>query len=169
MGDVGSIPGLGRSLGKRNGYPLQYSGLENSTDSGAWQATVHGVTKGRTRLSNFHTYVPHFKIFATAASHFLVAVSVLVCSGCYNKNTIGWVAYKQTSISNGSTCMLSHFSRVRLFAVPWTVAHQAPLSVGFSRQEYWSGLPCPLPKDLPDLGIEPMFHVPCIGRRVLYL
>ena len=38
-------------------------------------------------------------------------------------------------------CILSLFSRVRLFATPWTVAHQAPLSMGFSRQEYWSGLP----------------------------
>ena len=46
-------------------------------------------------------------------------------------------------------------SRVRLFATPWTVAHQAPLSVGFSRQEYWSGLPFPSPGDLPDPGIEP--------------
>ena len=42
-------------------------------------------------------------------------------------------------------CMLSHFSHVRLFATPWTIAHQAPLSMGFSRQEYWSGLPCPPP------------------------
>ena len=46
-------------------------------------------------------------------------------------------------------------SRVRLFATPWTVAHQAPPSMGFSRQEYWSGLPLPSPGDLPDLGIEP--------------
>ena len=42
-----------------------------------------------------------------------------------------------------------------LFATPWTVAHQAPLSVGFSRQEYWSGLPCPPSGDLPDSGIKP--------------
>ena len=40
-------------------------------------------------------------------------------------------------------------------ATPWTVAHQAPLSMGFSRQEYWSGLPFPSPGDLPNLGIEP--------------
>ena len=46
-------------------------------------------------------------------------------------------------------------SRVRLFAIPWTVAYQAPLSMGFSRQEYWSGLPFPSPGDLPDPGIEP--------------
>ena len=41
------------------------------------------------------------------------------------------------------------------FVIPWTVAHQDPLSVGFPRQEYWSGLPFPSPADLPDPGIEP--------------
>ena len=46
-------------------------------------------------------------------------------------------------------------SHVQLFATPWTVAHQAPLSMGFSRQEYWSGLPFPSPGDLPNPGIEP--------------
>ena len=51
--------------------------------------------------------------------------------------------------------MLSHFSCVHLFVSPWTVAHQAPLSMGFSMQEYWSGLPCPPPGDLPDPGIKP--------------
>ena len=52
-------------------------------------------------------------------------------------------------------CMLSCFSHVWLFLTLWIVAYQAPLSMGFSRQEYWSGLPCPPPGDLPDLGIEP--------------
>ena len=46
-------------------------------------------------------------------------------------------------------------SWVRLFVTPWIVAHQAPPSLGFSRQEYWSGLPFPSPEDLPDPGIEP--------------
>ena len=46
-------------------------------------------------------------------------------------------------------------SHVRLFATPWTVAYQAPQSMEFSRQEYWSGLPFPSPRDLPDPGIEP--------------
>ena len=46
-------------------------------------------------------------------------------------------------------------SRVRLFATPWTVAYQAPPSMGFSRQEYWSGVPFPAPGDLPNPGIEP--------------
>ena len=46
-------------------------------------------------------------------------------------------------------------SHVRLFATPWTIAYQAPPSMGFSRQEYWSGLPFPSPGDLPDPGIKP--------------
>ena len=53
-----------------------------------------------------------------------------------------------------SVCVLSRFSCVQLFAIPWTVAHQAPPSTGFSRQEYWSVLPFPSPGDLPDPGIE---------------
>ena len=52
-------------------------------------------------------------------------------------------------------CMLSHFSSVQLFAMLWTVAHQAPLSMGFSRQQYWSGLLCSPPGDLPNPEIEP--------------
>ena len=50
---LGSIPGSGRSPGEGNGNPLQYSCLENPMDGGAWWATVHGVVKSRTRLSNF--------------------------------------------------------------------------------------------------------------------
>ena len=56
-------------------------------------------------------------------------------------------------------CMLSHFSHVRLFVTLWAVAYQAPLSMGFSRQEYWSGLPCPLSGNLPDSGREPLSPV----------
>ena len=52
-------------------------------------------------------------------------------------------------------CTLNHVSRVRLFVTLWTVAHQAPLSMGLSRQEYWSGWPCPSPGDLPNPGIKP--------------
>ena len=52
-------------------------------------------------------------------------------------------------------CMQSQFSHVQLLSTQWTVAHQAPLPVGFSRQEYWSGLPCPPPGGLPNLEKEP--------------
>ena len=51
-GDLGSVHGLGRSPGEGNGYPLQYSCLENPMDRGAWQATAHGVAKSWTQLSD---------------------------------------------------------------------------------------------------------------------
>ena len=53
VGNMGSIPGLGRSPGEGNGNPLHYSCLENPMDGGAWRAAVHGVAKSRTRLSDF--------------------------------------------------------------------------------------------------------------------
>ena len=55
--------------------------------------------------------------------------------------------------------LLSHFSHVQLFVTPWTVACQAPLSMEFSRQEYWNGLPFPSPGDLLDPGIKPRFPI----------
>ena len=70
-------------------------------------------------------------------------------------------------------CLLSHFSRVQLFVTLWTVAHQASLSIGFSRQGHWNGLPFPPPEDLPNPGIEPVslkspaLAGTCIGK-VLY-
>ena len=81
VGDPGLIPGSGRSPGKGNGNPLQYSCLENPMEGEAWWATIHGVAKSQIRLSDFT---------------FTVTL--------------------------------------------WTVAFQSPLSTGFSRQEYWSGL-----------------------------
>ena len=65
-----------------------------------------------------------------------------------------WAVIK-SSFYTFIVCVLSHFSRVWLVATPWTVAHQASLSRGFSRQEYWNGLLFPSPGDLPDPGIDP--------------
>ena len=64
-------------------------------------------------------------------------------------------------LATANNVIISHkvkvksLSRVQLFVTPWTVTHQAPLSMGFCRQEYWSGLPFPSPGDLPNPGIEP--------------
>ena len=64
--------------------------------------------------------------------------------------------------------MLSCCSCVRLFVTAWTVAHQAPLFLGFSRQEYWGGLPFPPPGDLPNPGIEPVCLIsPALAGRFL--
>ena len=72
---------------------------------------------------------------------------------------------KRLSLS-GPACMLS---RVRLRAIAWTVDRQAPLSMGSSRQEYWSGLPFPPPGDLADPGIQPAFlESSCIGRQTFF-
>ena len=78
-GDWGSIPGLERSLGEGNGNPLQYSCQENPTDGGAWQATVHSVTKSQTRLSDFtfflsgtdKTFSYNFKIVQKCFGNFI--------------------------------------------------------------------------------------------------
>ena len=62
---------------------------------------------------------------------------------------------KELNITNHQEVKVKSLSRVRLFAIPWIVVYQASLSMGFSRQEYWNGLPFPSPGDLPDPGIEP--------------
>ena len=63
------------------------------------------------------------------------------------------------SIADISLCLLSYFSHVGLFVTSGTVAHQAPWSVDFSRQAYWTGMPCPPSRDLPHPGIEPLSPV----------
>ena len=71
-------------------------------------------------------------------------VSCVSCNG-------RWFLYQ---LNHQGSCMLNRFIRVQIFATLWTIACQAPLSIGFSRQEYWSELQCPPPGDLPDPGIE---------------
>ena len=74
-----------------------------------------------------------------------VCVCVCVCV---------WLCECAKSLQSYPT-LCNTMDRIRLFVTQWTVACQAPLSMGFSRQEYFSGLPCPPPGDLPDPGIEP--------------
>ena len=71
-----------------------------------------------------------------------------------------WLRNLLNKIRYFPVCCAQSPSHVQLFATPWTVAHQAPLSVEFFRQEYWSGLPLPPPGDLPDPGIEPVSPMP---------
>ena len=67
---------------------------------------------------------------------------------------LAWVAWHGLGAGRHA-CKLSCFSRVQLFVTSWTIAHQVPLSMEFSRQTYWSGLPFPPPGDLPNPGIKP--------------
>ena len=81
-------------------------------------------------------------------------------NACFNKPVY------QSLGNAGINCLLSCFSCLGLFAALWTVAHQAPLCMGFSRQEYWSGLSCPPPGDLPNPGIElPSLMPPALAGR----
>ena len=77
-GDLGSIPGLGRSPREVNHYPLQYSGLGNSMDRGTWQATVHGLTKSWTQLSIQHLVYLWYTRFCLAIYTFPFLISILV-------------------------------------------------------------------------------------------
>ena len=88
------------------------------------------------------------------------------------KWNLSWPDHGVTALSIHSTESLSFppfvransLSCVRLYATLWAVALQAPLSMAFSRQEYWSGLPCPPPADLPDPGIEHLMSPALAGR-----
>ena len=89
MGDLGSIPGLGRSPGEGNSDPLQYFGLENPMDKGTWQATVHGVEKSPTRLTTHsHTHTKSYCVYLHCIHFYIVngLCSVQICS-CLRKKT----------------------------------------------------------------------------------
>ena len=87
-------------------------------DRGAWGATVHGITKRWTGLTGLSTHTPIGLRSRPYYYYYFLTLLLL---------------------------LLSHFSRVGLCATPETAAHEAPLSLGFSRQEHWSGLPFPSP------------------------
>ena len=126
VGDSGLIPGSGRSPGERNANPPQYSCLENPMDREAWQATYGPWgRKGSDMTERLH-----------------------------------FVSYRQDSSLHDLSLPKGSRQRQQLrvvsdSATQWTAAYQAPLSMGFSRQEYWSELPFPSPEDLPKPGVEP--------------
>ena len=93
--------------------------------------------------TNDYSYLESYSVDSVAPVSFLVMVLR------YWGQLLIW-------ISLVCACMLSHLSCIRLCKTLWTVACQTPLSMGFSRQEYWKGLPCPLPEDLSDPEIEPL-------------
>ena len=112
----------------------RFSSLENPRDGGAWWAAVCGVAQSRTRLKRLSS-----------------SGTFLRMRRCKNPGSLNsFLSYAPQLL----LLLLSRFSRVRLCATPQTAAHQAPPSMGFPRQEYWSGLPFPSPGDPPDPGIE---------------
>ena len=128
-----------------------------------------------------HTYVPHF-ILHISNLIFLVFCFLISLAGFYNffkseRSIFQRLLFHMLLLLLVSLVPLSLVpcvcsqsrSRIQLFVTPWTVAHQASPSMELSRQEYWSGLPFPIPGHLPNLGIKPVsLCISCTGRQILY-
>ena len=163
VGDLDLIPGSGRSSTKGNGNPLQYSCLGNPMDRGAWGDTIHGITRVGHNLGTeapLHCYIRHN---TTGGLHPHVSTAPKSLQSCptlhdpldgsplgfpvpgiLQARTLEWVAISFSKAWKWKVKVKS-LSHVRLFTTPWTAAHQAPPSMGFSRQENWSGVPLPSP------------------------
>ena len=84
------------------------------------------------------------------------------------KQRVDMLKFRDGVLLELAVLFADHFSRVQLFVTPWTVALQAPLSMGFSRQEYWSRLPCPLQEIYPTQDRTHVSYVSYIGRQFFY-
>ena len=113
VGDLSSIPGLGRSPGEGNGKTLQYSSPENPMDRGAWWATVHGVAKGQTRLSGSHHHHNNkcvTKFYSSVLKTALLLVPFYRCKNCCSEK---WIAQGHTvSVPFLCQCVLSSMSHL---------------------------------------------------------
>ena len=108
-----------------------------------------------------HMYVymyTHVRIYVHTCTYICTHICTYICTHMYIYMYTHMYVYMYTCVLRG----------VWLYAAPWTVACQAPLSMEFSRQVYWSQLPFPTLGERPDTGIEPMFCISCTGRQILY-
>ena len=150
-------------FGKGNGTPLQYSCLENPMDGGAWWAAIYGVTQSWTRLKRLSSSMHIFKDTirmpdkkgSAAAAKLLLSDSMRPHRWQPTRLFCPWDSPGKNTGVGGChflpqcTKVKSESEVAQLYQTPsdpWTAAHQAPPSMGFSRQEYWSGLPLPSPK-----------------------
>ena len=112
----------------------------------SWTNTVCGILDWLVSISNMHLSFLH--VFSRLDNSFFCVCWVVF--HCQNGPRIIYL------LTNLRVCVPSRLSRIRLFETLWTVALQAPLSMGSFRQEYWNRLPYPPPRDLPNPGIEPV-------------
>ena len=142
-GNLGSIPELGKSLGGGHGYPIQYSCLENPHG----QRSLAGYSPAAAKS---------LQSCLTLCDPIDGSPSGSLIPGILQARTPEWVAISFSNVWkwNVKVKLLSH---VRLLATPWTAAHQAPSSMGFARQEYWSGVPLPSLR-LQSMGSQRVRH-----------
>ena len=133
-------------IGEGNGNPLQCSCLENPRDGGAWWAAVYGVAQSQTRL----------EWLSRSSSHFLL--QGIFPTQELNLRLLHWQA-GSLPLAPPAAGAAQSLQSCQTFVTLWTVTRQALLSMGFSRQEYWRGLPYPPPGHLPHPGIEPVFLI----------
>ena len=124
-------------------------------------SSIHGILQGDTKP----IHCPGPDSFSCGEKNLCLLVFLLLATRCFSQNDASWFWLYQIGQSihfnqrNKNTCQLNafvhfkYFSCVWLFVTLWTLAYQAPLSMVFSMQAYWSGLPFPPPEDLPDPGI----------------
>ena len=107
---------------------------------------------------NYHNFLlsnQQSTLVTSISTHSFLPITMKEMSLLLLKTYLAFCALYSNPPALWGCAVLSRFSHVQLFVTPWTAAHQAPLSMRFSRQEYWNGLPCPPPGDLPDPGMEP--------------
>ena len=121
-GDLDSVPGLGKSPREGQGYLLQYSGLENSMDRGAWQSTVHGVTKHRTLLSRFH-----FSLLSWAS---------LVAQTVKNLPIIQETRIQSLGQEHPLEKGMATYSSILAWRIPWTEEPGSLQSIGSQRVKH---------------------------------
>ena len=148
------------SLTKSFANPLQYSCLENPMDWAAWQAKVHRISRCERRLKRRSTYVRTHAQHRLNKTNFHRTAKQLfpensLALGVVGSDTRSMLVTSVRVLDFRSGSEVKSLSRVWHFVTPQTVAYQPPPSMGFSRQEYWSGLPFPSPGDLPDSGTKP--------------
>ena len=130
-------------------------------DRGAWQTTVHGASESDfTEYARKHSVENNKVWWSNRGNGNLLQYACLenfmdrgAWRAIVHRFAKSWTWQTNT---HSCACVLSCFSRVWLFVTLRTATHQAPLSMGFSRQKYWSGVPFPSPGHLPDPGIEPV-------------
>ena len=121
--------------------------LCNPMDCSPPGSSVHWILQAR-----ILEWVPIYNFRGSSWPRDQTHVSCVSCTGRWILHCFTWEAPEELL-----KVKVKSLSRVRLFATPWTVAYQAPPSMGFFRQEYWSGFPFPSPGDLPNPGVEPRF------------
>ena len=145
--------------GAGSGNPLQYSCLENPMDRAAWWATVDGVGKSWTRLKELsHTHTIGSTVEPQYVLTLMLVLVFILLYHTWLQSHLKFFSHLIYLISLYTFLKWKwkSLSHVWLLATLWTVARQAALSIGFSRQEYWSGLLCPPSGDLPNPGVKPM-------------